>query len=1214
MVTPPTETRRAPRFARRASASVPSSADASDAMEELEPQAPLRDTPANENEPGIAAIISALKRRPPTTTIYLTGAASFVWMIIVLASNATALRTSPLELPVVLQVIALAILPGAIALAAAYLLYRAQQLRQVSESLTQTTMRLVRPQDIASDSLMGVAISVREELNGLMSGVEQAVKRASELEGMVHREIANIERAFGGNEERIRNLISGLENQRVALQQTGYLIGSETNPLLTRLEQNTHSLDQIIQVAQSALTSLDHGLKTSTVELTRTVEDAVQRGGVVSTEIGTQAERIAQMTDLLKTGIETFRQHLDDQVESLSRTSSNFSIESATFSESVRGLETNVVSSVRTGMTELSSLHSEVVRTVDRLAGSLSEQIRNTSSQVTDLLQTTGSSVNWQLQTTTQETVRQIERSSEMITTAIHSTGDGISDRMLTISSDFMGNVNRTRDEIFNFMDEAGNMMSGQLSATAGDILGRMEHTSSMITGRLAAESSEFTKRVEHSALNIAELLQQTSDGLHSRVEAAATQIATKLDESGAVIVGAMSETAEDTVARIEQAANAVTNKLSETGNQVTGRIDQSADNLSGVLGRTAEAITSRIEQSTDSAGNLVAGLGELLGERMEMATSGLNDVLANSAERVAGHVGEAVATVSAEIQALAEVTSGNVTQAAETAVSGLADMTDQLTSKIEIVSNTISQKLDIAGGTMFERLETTANQLGNSFDQAADLLKTVTSDIGSRMHETTNNFGVKLEDAAMAIRADLERAGGAFSREVEETIGTVAQTMQGTTSELLAQLAQQTNALHDAGVLTVQRLDETSQRFAQHVRETNTFFANQLDEAASQLDEKLEISGTGLSKRLEEATGSITGRLEDVTGIVEGAVQGLNQEIERMLMSREDALTELVDRMGKRSGDVEAMMRSYLTAIEDQLIATEARSSEIGRLVNQQAEETALSLDAQIQRLEELADAKINAAARQLRASYENAVSTMNEMLTLSAGEFTQTVQGMRAAAEQVARDIESAREELGGAIASLPEETRANADAMRQIVVDQISALQAISDVVRRQSGNAAVSLPVQKRNWQDAPADRPEGTTPSLRQTSTLRKPSLRSSRADSRSKMPEAARAVVEAMEGTLPRDLERRWQAGEDGVYLRRLIGLRNSKVQDALASRYLDDADLRAKMDAYVDGFERVLDELSSGRDAEEQVETALGSDAGKVFMMLAQASGRMQG
>jgi hypothetical protein len=97
-----------------------------------------------------------------------------------------------------------------------------------------------------------------------------------------------------------------------------------------------------------------------------------------------------------------------------------------------------------------------------------------------------------------------------------------------------------------------------------------------------------------------------------------------------------------------------------------------------------------------------------------------------------------------------------------------------------------------------------------------------------------------------------------------------------------------------------------------------------------------------------------------------------------------------------------------------------------------------------------------------------------------------------------------------------------------------------------------------------------------------------------------------------MEGTLPRDLERRWGAGEDGVYLRRLVNSRNSKLEDALSRRYGTEGGLTRGIDAYVDAFAALMDELSAGLDGEEQVEKALGSDAGKVFMLLAKVSGQL--
>lgn len=47
-------------------------------------------------------------------------------------------------------------------------------------------------------------------------------------------------------------------------------------------------------------------------------------------------------------------------------------------------------------------------------------------------------------------------------------------------------------------------------------------------------------------------------------------------------------------------------------------------------------------------------------------------------------------------------------------------------------------------------------------------------------------------------------------------------------------------------------------------------------------------------------------------------------------------------------------------------------------------------------------------------------------------------------------------------------------------------------------------------------------------------------------------------------------------------------------------------------MDDYVIEFERLLDGLATGLDSDEQVEAALASDAGKLYMLLAQASGRI--
>src|SRR5207237_8645091 len=96
------------------------------------------------------------------------------------------------------------------------------------------------------------------------------------------------------------------------------------------------------------------------------------------------------------------------------------------------------------------------------------------------------------------------------------------------------------------------------------------------------------------------------------------------------------------------------------------------------------------------------------------------------------------------------------------------------------------------------------------------------------------------------------------------------------------------------------------------------------------------------------------------------------------------------------------------------------------------------------------------------MRDKHELSNAAMNEMLPSTASEFQQTAQDMRITAQQVVKDIEQARNELKRAILDLPEETRSNADAMRRVVSDQISALNALAGVVNRQTGNLDLSGP--------------------------------------------------------------------------------------------------------------------------------------------------------
>ena len=104
---------------------------------------------------------------------------------------------------------------------------------------------------------------------------------------------------------------------------------------------------------------------------------------------------------------------------------------------------------------------------------------------------------------------------------------------------------------------------------------------------------------------------------------------------------------------------------------------------------------------------------------------------------------------------------------------------------------------------------------------------------------------------------------------------------------------------------------------------------------------------------------------------------------------------------------------------------------------------------------------------------------------------------------------------------------------------------------------------------------------------------------------------AARDLVEAIDGTLPRDLERRFNAGEEHVYTHRLYEARNSRIADAVASRYGERL-VHGRVDSYVRLFERLLDTLSDAPQGDNMVDASLASESGKLYLTLAEAIGRI--
>jgi hypothetical protein len=109
-----------------------------------------------------------------------------------------------------------------------------------------------------------------------------------------------------------------------------------------------------------------------------------------------------------------------------------------------------------------------------------------------------------------------------------------------------------------------------------------------------------------------------------------------------------------------------------------------------------------------------------------------------------------------------------------------------------------------------------------------------------------------------------------------------------------------------------------------------------------------------------------------------------------------------------------------------------------------------------------------------------------------------------------------------------------------------------------------------------------------------------------------KINHAARDLAEAINGGLEGDREQRFAAGESHVYVQQLRAMPPRQLSRLVRDRYGSERLIRGRVDTYVRLFERLLDTVSEGHNGDKVAEACLAADSGKLYILLAQASGRI--
>ena len=157
---------------------------------------------ANDDQQSIGQILHALQRRPARSSYFVAALFSGAWIVACLALSwaylsdlNAALGTGRSPAALMIGLGAAGLLPVIFFFGVAHMAWRAQELRLIAQSMARVAMRLAEPESVARDSIVTVGQAIRREVAAMGDGVERTLARASELEALVHNEVAALERA-----------------------------------------------------------------------------------------------------------------------------------------------------------------------------------------------------------------------------------------------------------------------------------------------------------------------------------------------------------------------------------------------------------------------------------------------------------------------------------------------------------------------------------------------------------------------------------------------------------------------------------------------------------------------------------------------------------------------------------------------------------------------------------------------------------------------------------------------------------------------------------------------------------------------------------------------------------------------------------------------------------------------------------------------------------
>ena len=678
----------------------------------------------------------------------------------------------------------------------------------------------------------------------------------------------------------------------------------------------------------------------------------------------------------------------------------------------------------------------------------------------------------------------------------------------------------------------------------------------------------------------------------------------------------AASEAESIWTARGASVANALRAKVDDLREVIEGK---GAD-LVAALGERGDDVSARIvgvgERAMQTLDQQMAGLATLLTRRTDELIAAVNGSAADPVRALSALTGQLRSEVADSSEALRSVAAEATHRSAETIEALLKRLTEQVeasgASLREAVTRSAESSVELLSGTS-DRLRGELTSAIDNLDQTSAVIDRAIGSAGDRLVAVQSGLQARVEEFQQAL-------GGIASQVA--ALGRLSATTQSDASSLAEQLAQHAEALGVVGRDLAQQQQGVD--FALERRR------NSLEALIGDISGRSEAFETTLGRfatNVEESFGRSQARAQEITAALASATRGASIAVAGQFETIRDTAAKERERTVQALQATLEQTNTQLTGALDQaadrfrqsVAEVKDMTSQVQRELDQTRQELRRGVLDLPQETSETAEAMRRVVSDQIRALKELAALVSDSGGTYDVVEPVATTAASGTRIEKPLLRVGERASEV-----EVPSQPEAFAPITEAIAAAESPTLGRIgaseeSPPFSRAQTQSWPASPATAPRRAPGPANSPPAPAADRGQPGWLSNLLAAASRDEPEEAGTKGAE-TLEALNREIPSLIDNaaavemwdRWRRGDTGAVSRRLYTEAGQQAFDELRRRFRADPQFRETTTRYMQEFERLLTKIGQNDRDGAQWRAYLLSNTGKVYTILAHASGKL--